>query len=204
MADKARPRLNIPAYDVALYAFMTSVLDGLVAVEPMLGQIPVRVTGHAGPTRNVPGAQPVDHPLTTFKEVFAIHTDVIRGSQVESFVETLTELAGKHGDAMAKALFQTLTDVAEGVGNVVDARRKTLSCDHFLDALEKMEMSFDDEDRPQVQFTVNPNTAKLLRALEITPEQQQRHDEIIRRKKDQWDAQKRTRRLPRQRQGEGV
>ena len=204
MGDKAKPRLKIPAYDIALYAFMSSVMDGLAAVEPTLGQIPIRVTGHAGPTRNVPGPRPVDHPLATFNEEFAIHTDVVRNSDVESFVATLTELAEKHVEAIAKALVQMLSDVTEGVGNVVDVGGRPISWDHFLDGLEKIEVSFDEEGRHQVQFAMNPNTAMLLEAISVSPEQRQRHKEIVRRKKEQWDAQKRTRRLPRQRQGEGL
>ena len=204
MSEADTPHLAIPAYDLAMHAFMSSVFDGMIGVEPMLGQIQMRITGHAGPTRNVPGPDPVDHPLTTFREMLVIHADVIRESDVESFVAALTELATRYEEAMGTTLVRTLSDVTEAVGNVVDARGLPLSWDQVLDALEMTEFTFDEEGRPEKRFLMNPETAKQLRAIEITPEQQQRHDAIIRRRKEQWDAQKRTRRLPRRDQGTGV
>lgn len=202
-ADK--PRLTIPAYDLAAHSFMSSVMDGLIGVVPILGQMPVRITGHAGPTRNVPGDHPLDHPLTVFRETLLIHADVIRGTAVESFVASLTELAGKYEEKMGKTLVETIGGVAEAVGNVVDAREQPLSWDFLLDAFEKIDWSFDEEGHPLgQQILVNPETAKLLRALDITLKQQQRYHEIIQRKKEQWDAQKRTRRLPRSDQGAGA
>jgi len=177
---------------------MSTVIDGLIGVDPVLGRIPVRVTGHAGPIRNVTGPQPMDHPLTAFGEVLAIHADVVRDTDVESFLVTLTELAGKYEVAMGKAMVQTLSEVTEAVGNVVDVEGRPLSWDHFLDALEMTESTFDEDGNLEgMRILVHPETAKLLQALEITPEQQLRYDEIIRRKKERWDAQKRPRRLPR-------
>ena len=185
--------------------FMNSVMDGMIGIEPLLGQIPVRKTGHSGPTRNVPGSQPVDHPLTTFQETFSIHADVIRNTDVESFLVTIYDLAEKHANSMGKTLVQTLNDVTKTVGNLVNAGDRPLSWDLFLDALEMIDFSFDENGRPHAkQILMNPSTANLLRTIKITPEQQQRHDEIIRRKKELWDAQKRTRRLPRPNQGTGV
>lgn len=204
MSDADKPRLAIPAYDLAIYNFMSSVMDGMIGAEPMLGQIQVRVTGHAGPTRNVPGPDPVDHPLTTFQEAIVIHADVVRGSDVESFVAALADLAAKYEEAMGKTLIQTLTDVTEAVGNVVDARGLPMSWDHVLDALERTEVTFDEEGHPEKQILMHPDTARLLHAIEVTPEQQKRGDEIIWRKKELWDAQKRARRLPRQDKGTGV
>ena len=205
MSGADKPHLTIPAYDLAMHEFMTLVMDGMIGVDPMLGQIRVRVTGHAGPTRNVPGPQPVDHPLTTFQEIITIHADVIRETDVESFVAALVELAAKYEEAMGTTLVRTLTDVTEAVGNVVDAQGLPLSWDHLLDALEMTEFTFDEDGRLHVkQFLMNAETDKQLRAIEMTPEQRQRHEELIRTKKEQWDAQKRTRRLPRRDQGTGV
>ena len=56
------PRLAIPAYERVMHAFMSSIIDGMIGVDPLLGKIGVRMSGHAGPTRNVPGPQPIAIP----------------------------------------------------------------------------------------------------------------------------------------------
>jgi hypothetical protein len=198
-------RLVIPIYDLAMSSFVTSVVDGIVGLEPMLGQIPVRTTGHAGPTRNVPGPQPVDHPLQTFQQTVTIHADVIRTTDVGTFLDALYDLAKQYEAQMGEALIRSISDVTEAVGNVVNAQGRPLSYDFFLDALEKIEVTFYEDGRPRVpQVAGHPETAKLLRAVEITSAQRRREEAIFRRKKDEWDAQKRTRRLPRPDQGAGV
>ncbi len=195
--EAGKPRLAIPAYDHAMYAFMSSVMDGMVAAAPLLGEIGVRVTGHAGPTRNVPGAQPVDHPLSKFEETFQVHADVIRSTNADEFTSTLAELASKYEVAMGTTLIHTLTDVTEAVGNVVEADGRPLTWDLLLDSIEKVEVSFDEDGRHHLGIAINSDTYKLLQRIPVSPEQQQRLNAIIRRKKEQWDAQKRARRLPR-------
>lgn len=195
-----KPSLKIPAYDHALYKLMSDVIDGLIGVDPILGQIGYRATGHAGPTRNAPAPNPVDHSLSHFEETILIHADTIRSTDIDGFICALTELAQKYEDAMGRTLVQTLHDVTNATGGAIDAKGKPFTWDLFLDMLEAMDFTFDDEGRPHAkQVIMNPETAKILQATEITPEQRQRHDRIMIQKKEQWDAQKRYRRLPRQR-----
>ena len=142
--------------------------------------------------------------MTTFEEFFLVHIDVVRNTDIEAFVIVLMELATKYEEAMGRTLVRTVSDVTVAVGNVVDAEEQPFSWDHFLDALEKIEISFDEDGRHHVDIGINPETYKLLQRIKITPAQQQRYDGIITRKKEQWDAQKRARRLPRASQRAGV
>jgi hypothetical protein len=85
------------------------------------------------------------------------------------------------------------------VGNVVDADGKPLSHDTINDALELMEISFDRHGNPKLPTLVaSPQAAEDLNRQAPTPEQQNRRQEILLRKKREHDAKKRHRRLPRQ------
>jgi hypothetical protein len=205
MSTVDKPRLAIPAYDIALHSFISLVVDGMISLDPILGQISFQTTGHAGPIRNVPGPNPVDHDLTLFQGEFAIHADVIRGTDVEGFVTVIVELATQYEKAMASTFLQTISDVTEAVGNAMSAEGRSLSWDLILDMLERIEISFDDEGQPSTfQVVMSPTTAKLLHAIEKTPVQAERFQEIMERKKEEWDAQQRARRLPRRDQGTRV
>jgi hypothetical protein len=199
-----KPCLAIPAYDAALRSLMSSIVDDMIGVDPVLGQIHSRTTGHAGPTRNVPGPHPVDHDLTHFEAEYAIHVDHIRDTEVDVFIIAICGVAEKYAEAMGAAFVRTVSDVAEAVGNAIDAEGKPFTWDFFLDGLETMEVAFDEDGQYRLQVLINPETWRLLQAVEQTPEQEQRFREIMQRKKDAWDAQQRPRRLPRREQGAGA
>lgn len=204
MSAISKPSLAIPAYDVAFQSLVSAIVDGMISVDPVLGQILPRTTGHTGPTRNVPGPHPVDHDLTHFEADYLIHVDHIRATDVDAFITAICEVAKKYEEAMGETLVQTMRDVAEAVGNSVNAEAQPLTWDFFLDVLEKMEIPFDENDRHHVQVLISPEAWHLLQGIEQTPEQAQRYREIMQRKKDTWDAQQRPRRLPRQEQGTGA
>ena len=204
MSHSVRPRLGIPAYDAAFRSLMSSIVDGMIGVDPVLGPIHSRTTGHAGPTRNVPGPNPVDHELTHFEASYEIHVDDIRDTNVEVFIAAVCGVAEKYAEAMGKAFVHTISDVAEAVGNAIDAGGEPFTWDFFLDGLEKMEVPFDEDGQYRLQVLINPETWRLLQAVEQTPEHEQRFREIMQRKRNEWDAQQRPRRLPRREHGAGA
>lgn len=195
-----KPSLGIPAYERAGHRVMNLVMDLLASTDPVLGAIPLRNTGHAGPTRNVPGPAPVDHPLTEFSERFYLHADTIRDTDTETYLLTLIDLSKVHQERLAKTFIETTTDIAEAVGNTVDARGLPLTWDRFLDVIELIDVSFDDEGRASgLQVIMHPDTYRLMSQVPRTSEHDARFYDIMRRKKEKWDAQQRPRRLPRQR-----
>ena len=204
MSAACKPSLAIPAYDAALRSLMSLIVEGMIGVDPMLGQIHSRTTGHAGPTRNVSGPNPVDHDLTHFEAGYEIHVDHLRETDVDVFISAVCGVAEKYAAAMGAAFVRTVSDVAEAVGNAISAGGNPFTWDFFLDGLETMEVSFDEDGQYQLQVFINPETWRLLQAVEQTPEHEQRFQEIMQRKREEWDAQQRPRRLPRREHGAGA
>jgi hypothetical protein len=192
------PKFDIPSYDQAMVEFITSVLWGLTALDPLLGEIPIHSTGHSGPNRNVPGPQPVDHPLVAHEQDFEIHFTTIRNTDVDAFTAILFESAQECKHQILSTMFQTLNDITDAVGNTLYLKGEPLGFDHINDMLEKMDITFDENGRPiWPTIVAHPDMAKTLAALQPTREQLQRQDEIAMRKKAEYNAKKRTRRLPR-------
>jgi hypothetical protein len=201
MGAPGKPNLAIVAYDVALRGFKSAVVAGMLGAEPFLGQIESRTTDHAGPVRNVPGPKPLDHERTHFEGDYALHIDAIRDMDTDAFSKAIVAVAEQYVGAMGATLFRTVSEITDATGNTTDAGGRPLSWDLVLDAYETTEIAFDDEGQPTTQLVMNPNTAMLLQAIEKTPEQIRRCQDIMQRKKDAWDAQQRSRRLPRREQG---
>jgi hypothetical protein len=204
MGAPDKPALAIPAYDGALDTLKTSIVKGMVGVDPLLGQIASRTTDHAGPVRNVPGPNPVDHDRTHFEGDYALHVGAIRETDVDAFITAICGVAEQYAEAMGATLLRTAEDITDATGNAIDAGGRPLSWDLVLEAYEGTEIAFDDDGQPTTELVMNPRTAMLLLTIEKTPEQEQRYQEIMQRKKDEWDAQQRPRRLPRREQGAGA
>lgn len=198
-------RLSIPAYDAAMGSFVSSVIEGFISLEPVVGQIPQRATGHSGPTRNIPGPEPLDQPLKTVMETVTIHADVMRSTDVEAFTSSIASMAEQYVQQLARFFIATMEELTRGTGNFVDANERPLSWDLVLDALERIEIDFDDDGQPyRPSIVMHPHMLERLNQIEVTPEHRRRLADIFAQNKARWHAQKRTRRLPRRNQGAGV
>ena len=146
----------------------------------------------------------MDHDRTHFEGDYALHVDAIRETDDEAFITAICGVAEQYAAAVGATLFRTASDITDATGNSIDVGGRPLSWDLILDMLERTEIAFDDDGQPTTQLVAGPKTTMLMQAIEKTPEQERRYQEIMQRKKDAWDAQQRPRRLPRREQGAGA
>lgn len=171
-----------------------------MAVDPMLGQIRTEETIHDGYTRNVPGENPVDHPMPTIAAQAEVENSTIKNTDIEHYAVFLHEMSESHIKGMYEIFIRSMTDVTHATGNVVDAGGPLITGDKILDTLETVEMTFDSDGKPQPLHMWSPDPQlrkQLFNLMKTGPtkEQQKRMDEIIERKKNEFLAKKRTRRL---------
>lgn len=89
-----------------------------------------------------------------------------------------------------------MDEITNATGNVVRADGQPISWDLISDMLEKMPLDFDEQGNPLMPtMYASPEGAAQAREMTPTPEQQLRRSEIIERKRAEFYAQKRTRRL---------
>jgi hypothetical protein len=187
---------NVPEYVQAERHLLGKVMLGLTGLDPLLGQMPWIQTEHAGPVRNVPGPEPLDQEMLPVEATAAFSKEAVRDSRLDEFVAFVVELTEQSQKQMAIHTFQRMGELTEATGNTVDAGGKPLSYDVFLDLLERMQLEFDEKGDP-ILPTVwgHPATIERFKALQPTPEHSAREAAILARKKAEFDAAKRTRRL---------
>ena len=189
-------RLDIPSYDKAIVDFVGQVMRGFIRVDPLLGSINFQVVHHNGPTRNVREPKVLDQIFQPIESFAVLNKDAIRELQVDDFAGFVYELAKKNIEGLHHSMFGSISEVAEATGNVGNANGQPLSYDHITDMLEKVFLYFDDKGQPIFPTLVlNPAIAEALKNLKVTDEQLRHRDEVLARKKVEFDAQKRTRRL---------
>jgi hypothetical protein len=189
-------KFNPPNYDEAYSRMISSIADDFARRDDVLGMFPSRAVAHGGPHRNVRSPAVLDQPLMPIRYKILMSFQDIRNGNVDAHTNAIVEAIEQYLEGIGKLFFQTIHGVSEATGNLISADGEPLSFDHICDLIEKMDISFDEFGRlVQPTILVNPQTAEKLRAIEPTPEQEQRLQDIYKHKREKFNAQKRARRL---------
>jgi hypothetical protein len=118
----------------------------------------------------------------------------IAQTDVESIATFIWETSQEFISRLKKYFFEVFSKTTEAVGNVFDAQGMNIH-DAQVEMLKGLEMRFDKDGNHNYEFIVHPDTAKKIMENPPTPEQMQRWEEAINAKREEYYAQKRTRRL---------
>lgn len=117
------------------------------------------------------------------------------------FEELHAAVASSAKDYAASVVPQMLahiSQICDATGNVVDAQGQSI-WEAQLEMLETIEIHFDEDGNPTLpSLVLHPDTADKLG--DPPDGFVERFNEILTRRRDEWLAQRRTRRLPRERQ----
>ena len=168
----------------------------LLTIDPLLRQIAGVKTLHAGGFRYQNQEKELVTPLHRLSFAMEIPFDTIVGFDLELFSNRIYDLSQQRIEQLHKMMFETLEQVTDLTGNQVDARGKTASPDLVLDMLEKVQLTFNKEGEPILPtLVVAPETGRQLSRMKFTKEQEERQRQILEKKKKEYHAKKRNRRL---------
>jgi len=167
---------------------------GLDKTDHILGQIQVHPVVHGGFTRQVSEPQIVDTEMKHHKADGLIHFDWFVKTDAAQFVEFMYGMWETLASQAKKALFETVGLTTEAVGNSHALAGRNV-WDAQLEMMESLEWHFDEYGNHNYQFYCHPDVGKKLAENPPTPEQDKRMEELINRKREEYYAKKRTRRL---------
>jgi hypothetical protein len=120
----------------------------------------------------------------------------ITAGDLGGVLAALDAAAAQQEEALSKALFSSLGEITKMTGNQVDAGGRPLSWDLIIDMLEELEIRFDDDGKMDLTLVMNPRDFERLERLgPPTPEQEARREAVLERKREEWQARRRQRRL---------
>lgn len=169
------------------------------ALHPMLAQVtreelaegpPPLAEGAALP----PEASSLYRPMAVRHE-WTVSIEDVAAFNLDQFLSDLHALADSMGGQMVRGMLEHISAVTEENGNTIEAGGRDFF-DVFAETLESIEMSFDDDGRPNLTIVMHPDQAKKLRDKQPTPEQKARIDAILTRRKEEWLASRHRRDLP--------
>jgi hypothetical protein len=167
------------------------------ALDPFYQQIQVEASSAPLRTRlSLPHGSTLDHGPHAATTTFVLSSKEAMGGDFSSVYSGIFNAAEEFLKTVMPAVFDYLTQVTGATGNVVAGGGTGPTWDLYLDALDTMDISFDENGKHSLQLVVNPETAAKLEALGgPTPDQQARLDAILTRKKAEADARRRHRTL---------
>lgn len=188
---------KIPGYDTANAKFIGDLSGALSAQDSIIGQIPTRVTEHRGPMRLIVDEQKeLDQFTEQIEAILSIEFTMIANTKVEAYIMKLYAWAEAMLAAKFKKMFKTMVETTKSVSNYYDASSQQKPFwDVFNDMVEGMQMFFDEDGNYNLDFFLNSETYDRVMKIERTPEQEHRFKNILERKKADYFAKKRTRRL---------
>ncbi|WP_461170835.1 hypothetical protein [Arthrobacter sp. Z1-15] len=129
-----------------------------------------------------------------YKFEWIVPLDEALDFDLDQFITRLYIMSEEHASRLTKSILNHISAVSEEYGQVVNAEGRPFF-DVICDSLEKLEFVFDDEGNHNIRLMLNPDDAKLFAS--ITPEQQLVLDQIVQRKREEWNAKRRRRNFPR-------
>lgn len=188
--------LDLPIYDQAMNKFIQIVADKFVSYDPLLGKMSNITSSHNGPIRNVRGDTPLDQSLFEIQTISGMHNDDIRSSNLEKHTEFVLEIVKQSIRELSKFFYKGIEEITNATGQVTDAKGEPFSFDILLDMLENYPLEFDEQGEPKLPTLImHPNLFENIKKAQSTQEQLDRHKAILAKKKEEFDAKKRTRRL---------
>lgn len=118
----------------------------------------------------------------------------------EVYIDALHNMADKMKQEQANILFNKIKEVTNKTGNVVHGNGQGFNFEIYLQALEKIEIHFDDQGKPiKPEMFYNPAMSEIIRKqlieLQLNPVFKKGFDELIERKRKLWNDRESNRKL---------
>jgi hypothetical protein len=190
--------LALDEYDRATREFFSQAVDAVArASDPILGQIQrEKVEVIARSTSTMESGEVVQRdPLLSSASISFSVPESIDGD-FSGVVTAIADTADQFLATMMPNLFDHISEICDATGNVVSGKDRSI-WDSMIEVLETIAISFDAAGNPSLpSIVMHPDTAAKLGD---PPEgYEDMVNEIIARRRDEWVAGRRTRRLPRQ------
>jgi hypothetical protein len=194
------PIFILPEYERAQFEFLNDAVTKLMAAKDELyGSIPTAEPSEVLPvTQNtMPSGEIVQSQPLLVKAVVFFQWDDIRSCNLDALAEQVDRAAEERLAQVMPHFFDIFHRTSAAAGTAADAGGRPFSFELYLEALERIELQFDREGNPILPTLImHPSMAEQARSQPpITPEQQKAMDDLIERKRTEFNARRRHRKL---------
>src|SRR5206468_1639688 len=126
---------------------------------------------------------------------FQLPFEVIRATDVERFTILVYDLANAFKKSTSQSMFRIIGATTEAVGNSFSVQGEAISHDRITDMIERLYIPFDEDGNYNLTLALPPEDARRLASTPLTEEQIKRREQVIARKREEFNASKSHRKL---------
>lgn len=189
----------LPEYNIAMSLFMGRTINELMrSKDPVLGQIKTYEIDEIANTQVTTSSGVVETaPMLCQMEFSIILSDSVAGN-LEGFTNSLDIAAESGLQSLMPQIYASISQVCEATGNTIDATGRPFTHDLFLQTLETLEIHFDEDGNHNLTMVVHPSLMEKINKLPPpTEEQNKAFEELLERKRREFNDRKRQRQLNR-------
>jgi hypothetical protein len=170
--------------------------NNLISSDAIFKDIGSHRTIHVGGFRYKKEDTELLTPLKQISSTIEISLEVITKYDLETLVKSVHEFTQERIEMMHRTMYDTVDQVTTLVGNTVDGGGKPFNPDLLLDMLEKVDVPFNERGEPIIPTLVmHPDVYRKAKDTKFTKGQEERQKQILDKKKQEYYAKKRYRRL---------
>jgi hypothetical protein len=189
---------GLPEYEEAFADFVhTAILELKRRKDPLLSRIRVDYSDEIHTSQNtMPSGKVVETKPFKVPMQIGIELDDAIAGQSDSLTEAINNAAEEGLKLGMPQIFEQLGRVCDAAGTAINAEGQPLSRALIMQTLEKMEIEFDNDGKANIGVFVGPDTYKQFQNLPPpTPEEDQAMNELLERKRAEFYARQRSRKL---------
>jgi hypothetical protein len=193
--QRQTPPFELPEYQRAFLKFTREAIEGFSsAKDPMLGRMRKRRPERTYLGRNsLPQGQVHEATPMPVRSEFSLTAMEILEGNSNVLGRKLEELTEGYLASLMPQVFSAISAATEAAGTSLSAEGKPFSADMFIEMLERMEVEFDEAGQIQLQIVTGPDTV----IPELSQDDERRVNEVIDRKREEFFAKRRSRKLSR-------
>lgn len=191
---------SLPEYEYAQYKFVYEGVKRLMeAKDELWASLPKAESVEAVPiTQNtMPSGEVVQNEPVNVKAQFTYKYEDIRSCNTDDLAAQMDAAADQNLSVIMPHLFEMMRRTSEAAGAATHTGGKPFSFELFLAGLEKIDISFDEEGKPELPtLVVCPDLGRQIRAMPpLTAEQQKAMNDLMEKKRKEYNARRRDRKL---------
>jgi hypothetical protein len=190
---------ELDEYASASYGFLVEAVDAVArAGNGLVAQVTVEQVEALIPTQNtLDSGDVVQSPPMVGQSLVTMTISEGIAGRFDDVHVAIAQLAEDREAQLVPQMVGHISKITEATGNVIDMKGRDI-WEAQLEAIETIHISFDADGDPSLpQLLMHPDTAAKIG--EPPAGFQERFNEIVERRHDEWMASRRTRRLPSER-----
>lgn len=191
---------TLPEYNTAAVLFMGKTINDLMRrKDQVLSQIRSHDVADIPKTQVTTASGEVVEtaPILCQMEFSMALSDSVAGN-LEGFATSLNAAAESGLQSLMPQIYASIGQVCAATGNIIDATGQTFSHELFLQMIETLDIHFGEDGKHNLTWVMHPTMLEKLNKLPLpTEEQNKALEELLDRKRREFNERKRQRQLTR-------